>query len=381
MSNIGIGYTVLPDPREAAKYMVNEARASLASRPSLAILFSTTNYDTEQLVSNVQKELGDVPIWGGSSSTGVFANDRWLTGDKGAAALMLIANRPAGASVACVEDDPVRAGKEAAIAAMKQAGGQVSAFLTLAFMGPEEKLLEGVMQVAPGTPVVGGSASDHQAESKFFEYGDGHAQRGAFALGAVGGEVGYAFAHGYRLTGKKAVITKATGRRIITLDNRPALDVYAEWTKQKKADLLGSAILFFSVFHPLLMHKGEATLSVHPVGGNEDGTIDTGVAQVEGATIELGEGTADELINAVAPVIRRAAKNVKKPEAVILSHCGGRAIGLGDRISEVAGQVQKAVGEVPWIGYLAFGEQGCLVPGEATHMNLGLSALVLGAKS
>lgn len=169
---------------------------------------------------------------------------------------------------------------------MKQAGGQVSAFLTLAFMGPEEKLLEGVMQVAPGTPVVGGSASDHQAESKFFEYGDGHAQMGAFTLGAVGGEVGYAFAHGYRLTGKKAVITKATGRRIITLDNRPALDVYAEWTKQKKADLLGSAILFFSVFHPLLMHKGEATMSVHPVGGNEDGTIDTGVAQIEGATIE-----------------------------------------------------------------------------------------------
>lgn len=98
MSNIGIGYTVLPDPREAAKYMVNEARANLAGRPSLAILFSTTNYDTEQLVSNVQKELGDVPIWGGSSSTGVFANDRWITGDKGAAALMLIANRQARAS-------------------------------------------------------------------------------------------------------------------------------------------------------------------------------------------------------------------------------------------------------------------------------------------
>ncbi len=381
MSNIGIGFTILPEPREAAAYMVNEARAKLSGRPQLAVLFSTTDYEPEQLVMSVQRELGDVPIWGGSSSTGVFANDRWITGDRGAAALMLIANRPAGASVACVEDDPVRAGKEATLAAVKQAGGHVSALLTLAFMGPEEKLLEGVMQVVPGAPVVGGSASDHHAESKFFQYGDGHAHMGAFTLGAIGGEVGYAFAHGYRLTGKRAVITKATGRRIITLDNRPALDVYAEWTNQKKVDLLGSAILVYSVYHPLLMHKHDTTLSVHPVGGNEEGTIDTGVAMIEGVTLELGESTPDELIHAVAGVIRNAAKNVKKPEAVILSHCGGRAIGLGDRIGEAAGEVRKAVGEVPWIGYLAFGEQGCIIPGEASHANLSLSALVLGSKN
>jgi hypothetical protein len=381
MNNIGVGFTVVPDPREAAAYMVEHARANLSGRPNLALLFSTTDYDTESLVMNVQKELGDVPIWGGSSSTGVFANDRWVTGDKGAAALMLIANRPAGAGVACVEDDPVRAGKEATLAAVKQAGGDVNALLTLAFMGPEEKLLEGVMQVAPGVPVVGGTASDHHAESKFFQYGDGHAQMGAFTLGAVGGEIGYAFAHGYRLTGKKAVITKAAGRRIMTLDNRPALDKYCEWTNQKKADLLGSAILVYSVYHPILMHKGNVTLCVHPVGGNEDGTIDTGVAIVEGTTLELGESTPEELIHAVAGVIRSAAKNVQKPEAVILSHCGGRAIGLGDRIGEVAGEVRKAVGEVPWIGYLAFGEQGCPIPGEASHANLSLSALVLGSKN
>jgi hypothetical protein len=100
---------------------------------------------------------------------------------------------------------------------------------------------------------------------------------------------------------------------------------------------------------------------------------------IEGKLIELGEGTADELISEVETVVRKAAQGVKKPEAVILSHCGGRAIGLGNRIAEVAGQVRKAVGEVPWIGYLAFGEQGCMVPGEASHANLSLSALVLGA--
>ena len=230
---------------------------------------------------------------------------------------------------------------------------------------------------APGVPVVGGSASD--ASGRFLQFGYGHVETNAVAVGAVGGEIGYAFANGYQLTGHKAVITRAQGRKIIELDHRPALDVYAEWTKEQKATVSGGAILTYSVFHPLLMHKNGVTLTVHPVNANDDGSIDTGAAIVEGKTIELGAATLDELINAVAPVVRAAAQNVKKPNAVILSHCGGRAIGLGDRIGDVAGQVKKAVGELPWIGYLAFGEQGTPVPGENAHANLSLSALVLGS--
>jgi len=377
MTNIGVSYTVLPEARTAANYLVNEARIGLTNRPNLAILFATADYDTQALVSSVQEELGDVPIWGGSSMNGVFANDRWISAEKGAAALMLIADRPAGAALNCVEDDPAASATSATLAAIQQAGGVANAILTLAFMGPEEKLLEGVAKAAPHVPVVGGSASD--ASGRFQQFGYGRAETNAVTIGALGGEIGYCFAHGYKLTGHTAVVTRAQGRKIIELDRRPALDVYAEWTQEKKTNVLGGAILTYSVFHPLLIHKNGVTLTVHPVNANEDGSIDTGVAIVEGKTIELGAATPDELINAVEPVIRAAARQVKKPSAVVLSHCGGRAIGLGARIDEVAGQVKKAVGEVPWIGYLAFGEQGTPVPGEGVHANLSLSALVLGS--
>src|SRR5512147_3237776 len=220
MTNLGISYTVLPEARAAANYLVNEARAGLTNRPSLAILFATADYDTQALVSGVQEELGNVPIWGGSSMNGVFANDRWVTAEKGAAALMLIADRPAGAAVNCVEDDPVAAGTAATLAAVQQAGGAASAILTLAFMGPEEKLLEGVAKAAPNVPVVGGSASD--ATGRFQQFGYGRVETAAVAVAALGGEIGYAFAHGYKLTGNKAVITRAQGRKIVELDYRPA---------------------------------------------------------------------------------------------------------------------------------------------------------------
>lgn len=379
MSTVGTGHTTLADPLAAAAQVVERAKAGLEGKPTLAILFSTTDYDTEALVSSVQKHLGDVPLWGGTSSTGVFAPEGWITGPQGAASLMLLSGRPAGAAVLPVGDDPVAVGKQAAATALAQAGGSAQVLLTLAFMGPEEGLLAGVAQAAPGVPVVGGSSSDHTPEGKWQQFGNGHSYKGAFTIAALGGEVGYAFAHGYKLTGKKAVITRAAGRRLIELDHRLAMDVYAEWTGKPKAELSGSAILIFSVLHPLLLHKSGVTLSVHPVGGNDDGSIDTGVLLAEGQTLELGASTPDDLIGEVEKVVRDAAGQVAHPTAVLLSHCGGRAIALGDRIGEVAGKVQQAIPGLPWIGYLAFGEQGCALPGQACHANLSLSVLALGA--
>ncbi len=102
----------------------------------------------------------------------------------------------------CVEDDPVATGTSATLAAIQQAGGVANAILTLAFMGPEEKLLEGVAKAAPNVPVVGGSASD--ASGRFLQFGYGHVETNAVAVGAVGGEIGYAFAHGYQLDRKQS---------------------------------------------------------------------------------------------------------------------------------------------------------------------------------
>ena len=115
MNNIGVSSTVLADPSAAANKLVNEACAGLKDRPSLAILFATTDYDTQALVKGVDQALGGVPLWGGSSNAGVFANDQWVTpqggaGAKGAAALMLIADRPGGAAVEPVGGDPAVAG-------------------------------------------------------------------------------------------------------------------------------------------------------------------------------------------------------------------------------------------------------------------------------
>jgi hypothetical protein len=379
MSGIGTGSTTSTDPKAAAAELVQRAKAGLTSTPTLAILFATTQYDTEALVSGVSDLLGDVPLWGGSSSTGVFQDVGWVTKEGGAAALMLIADRAAGVAVAPVGDgDGYAAGKGAALAALKQLDGAPSALLTIAFMGPEEEILRGIADVAPGVPVVGGTSSDHSPDGKFQQFANGHAYKDHFAIAALGGPIGYAFTNGYRPTGKKATVTKATGRTVFELDGRRAMDVYSEWVGRPESEIGGGALVSFSVEYPLLFHKDGITYSAHPVNSNADGSMDFGAAMSPGMLLELGETSVNGLIAEAGNVAHKAALEVGEPKAMVLAHCGGRAIALGDRIGEISAELEHTVGHLPLIGYLAFGEQGVSVEGIPTHADLSLSALVLG---
>jgi hypothetical protein len=378
MGAIATGYTTTSDPEAAAADLVRQATTGLDGQPTLAILFATTQYDTEHLASRVSDSLGGIPLWGGSSSTGIFTEAGWITSDAGAAGLMLIAGRPAAVGVAQVGDDAVEAGRAATRQAMGRLGGDASALLTIAFMGPEEDILKGVAEVAPGVPVVGGTSSDHSPDGKFQQFANGHAYKGHFAIAALGGPIGYAFTNGYRLTGKKGTVTKASGRRAFEVDGRRAMDVYTEWVGKPESEIGGGAILPFSVQHPLLFHKDGTTYSAHPVNTNPDGSIDFGAAMSPGMVLELGENSVNGLIAEAGNAVHRAAQAVAEPEAVVLAYCGGRAIALGGRISEIPGELEHVLGRVPLIGYLAFGEQGCSVPGVPTHADLSVSTLVLG---
>ena len=134
----------------------------------------------------------------------------------------------------------------------------------------------------------------------------------------------------------------------------------------------------FSVQYPLLFHKDGITYSAHPVNSNPDGSMDFGAAMSPGMVLELGEASVNGLIAEAGNAVHKAALGVGQPKAILLAHCGGRAIALGERIKEIPAELEHTVGRVPLIGYLAFGEQGCSVAGIPTHADLSLAALVLG---
>jgi hypothetical protein len=165
---------------------------------------------------------------------------------------------------------------------------------------------------------------------------------------------------------------------VFELGGRRAMDVYSEWVARPESEIGGGALVSFSVQYPLLFHKDGITYSAHPVNSNPDGSMDFGAAMSPGMVLELGEASVNGLIAEAGNVLYKAVQGVGHPKAIVLAHCGGRAIALGDRIREIPAEVEHAVGQMPLIGYLAFGEQGVSVAGIPTHADLSLSALVLG---
>ena len=378
MSKISVGFSTIANEASAAAKAVGAALGQLEGKPDLAILLSTVDYNVEKVVAAVQEKLKDVPIWGGTSSAGIIGPTGLVSGKQGALGIMLISSIQAGVGGVELGDDPQAAGLKAAQTAVEQIEGSPDVLLMMSAPGNEEAVMEGIKQISKDVPIMGGSSADNTLEGNWHQFANGEVLSNGVTVAALSGTgLGCAFSGVYRPTGKKAKITKLDGRTLIELNNQPALSVYSKWLGKPEAELR-DAILVESVKAPIAKQIGDFYQVAHPADATDSGEIGIFVNYSEGDELELLEASLDELIAGVKSVVSQAAKKVEKPAGVILVHCAGRNMVIGERMSEVSSQIKDAAGNVPAIGLLAFGEQGTIETGESYHANLMLSALVLG---
>ena len=94
---------------------------------------------------------------------------------------------------------------------------------------------------------------------------------------------------------------------------------------------------------------------------------------VNTAVIQM-EASVDELINSTGKTLKETNKMLDQDAgAYLLVHCGGRRLGIGDRIGEVAKQLKKESHGVPFITVFTFGEYGVKDHGANTTGGLMLS--------
>jgi len=379
MGNISVGFSTAKGEVVAVSQAIETALRNLKGKPSLAILFSTVDYDCQKIVTASQEKLGGIPLWGGTSSTGIIGPDGFVVGEDGALGIMLISGIQAGVACAELGEDATLSGLNAAKAANEKIDHTPGVFLMLGPPGGEEEVIEGIKKVASGAPIVGGSAADNTLEGLWRQFSNDEVCENCITVAALSGvKCGYDFSGCYNPTGKTATITKADGRTIIELDGQPALSVYAELTGKEQSQLLDGNILVESVCAPIGKKVGDFHQIAHPASVEESGEIGIFVTFSEGDEVELMTANIDELIAAVKTVVKQAAKKIDSPAGVLLVHCAGRRIAIDERMDEASTQVKAAVGEVPVIGFLSFGEQGTIVTGENYQGNLMLSALVFG---
>ena len=311
-----------------------------------------------------------------------------LCREKGFTGILAIGDPETEVGVASSErgKDPRETGRKVAMEAMKKAGrtDAPAYFYMVASPAEEEFYIKGIQDVIGMVPVFGGSAADNTVEGKWSIYTNDKvfADGVAVAFFYTDKEMKNVFTGAYNETTNSGIITKVNGNRTLAeIDGVPALKKYASWTGAKAKDLKENNLLVTTITKPLGVKDrlGDLVAIRHPMYGNEDGSMNIGANLAVNTAIIQMEATVDELIDSTGKTMKELNKEMENDVgAYLLIHCGGRRLGIGDRIDEVAKQLKKEAKGVPFIAVFTFGEYGVKDNGGNTTGGLMLSFTALG---
>lgn len=397
-NEIAYGWSLKDTGQEAVEEAVAMMKKKLKDKnPYYVLLWYTIAYNPQEIKETLQKLLGEnVQIHGSSSSVGVITPDGYHIGKIGSLAVLGIASEKvkigvAGASLEKLE--PKAAGKKAIQEAIVNFGQKEKpkvVYITAA-PGQEEEILSGIEEVIGSeVPIIGGSSGDETLKSRWSNIANNDVFSSGLVLSAVFSDlkIGYGHDFGYLKSTKKGLATKSEARILYEIDNKPAAEVYNEWTggKFNKELAEGGMILGKATFYPLgkiLMNeeKGEYFPS-HPGLINLPEKSLTMFTNIKiGDELVLLEGNWEWLINRVQKTSRKAllSAGISSSEGLFAfyTYCTGNLLGIPEsERAKINVLLKEELGEIPYIGGFTLGEQ-IYFPGIGSrHANLVNSLIV-----
>lgn len=368
-----VGYSTLKDSyakgKEAAK------NANVGMRPKLGMMYCSCNDDVEEVVSGAMSSMKGAPLIGCTSSGMIMTNDGIIESEDGFAGLMSFDDKNINIGVAAHKagKNAREIGRKVARAAVENAGENYSPnyFYMVASPKEEEDYLMGIQDVIGRVPMFGGSAADDTVEGNWKIFcNDQVFQDGvAVAFFYTDNDIVTSYTGAYRDTENYGLITEVKNdRTLVKIDGVSALKKYADWIGKKPSELKGQNLLVASITKPLGVKDplGNLTVVRHPMFGDDMGTktttddvINLGNKVVEKTAIVQLEATVDELIKSTKTTLKDVKSQLStEPAGYFLVHCGGRKLGIGDRIDEVYKNLVEEARGIPFITVFTFGEYG-----------------------
>jgi hypothetical protein len=354
----------------------------LGGQPDWVMLHWSGYYDPAELALTASKLLPPGRLHG-LVSTHSFMGNIHLDDRETRVALVGIRDDGGdwGVGESPLNGNPFQAGVRAVSAALLKAnrlGEMPSMVLMSASGGGEEDIIRGIESVVgQSVPVVGGSClpSDYSGAALI-------STESVLADGVVvtvmfpSVPVACAFHSGFSPAGPRGVVTRADGRHLIEIDGRAAREVYAEWAAYVATEPLPTFGIplkrvmeteVFCIVTPSLAENGDVLLSSAVESGNEVCLmqVDTGAiimrpAQTCDFAAQMLELDADALQGAL--VIYDQACRVQ----------------VGSSAFEIGSSLQAMLGQAPFFGWFATGEQGRFFDRRNHHGSQMVSALVFG---
>ena len=387
MLKSNVGWSTNEDSYKQGKETAAKAVVDLV-QTKVAFLYTSVDCDVEKVLEGAKSELGTAPIVGCTSSAGIITPDGFISGENGFTGILALGDPDLEVGVAgsSKQGSARETGRKVAKEAMKNANKNEAPayFYMVASPGEEEDYVKGIEDVIGRVPIFGGSAADNTVEGKWSIYTNDKvfSDGVAVAFFYTDKEMANVFTGEYNETENSGIITKLNGKRtLVEIDGVPAIKKYAEWTKTKSKDLEGGNLLVTTITKPLGVKDplGDLIAIRHPMYGNPDKSMNIGANLAINTAIIQMEATVDELIDSTGKTLREVNKEINSEVgAYLLVHCGGRRLGIGDRIDEVSKQLKKEANGKPFIAIFTFGEYGVKDHGANTTGGLMLSFTAFG---
>jgi hypothetical protein len=359
---------------EAGEAAAREAMAGLNGAPAdVVLVFGTTGYDQQELLRGVVAITGDTPL-AGCSAEGIIIQG---AADEGSHAVTVTAIASSSLTlhtfhVTDAARDPRAAGE--ALAAM--VSGQPDAKRKLLVVFPDGLTINctaflGALQgglASPAPLIAGGGAGGVMDTWQDYQYHAGKVYRDSVSALLIGGDVvaDLVVSHGCQPMGIERTVTKVEAPYVVTIDDKPTVDVFREYIDDEGGEMHVEDLLFMCVGVKLPEEdaKGYGQLLIRsPVAGpdKERGAVPFAGQILEGSRIQMARRDPESMRDRAVDATRTLAARHEGERPLMVFHfdCAARGrVVLGEQaVAMGILPLQQALGtDLPWIGFYCFGE-------------------------
>jgi hypothetical protein len=361
---VSVGRSSDPNPAVAGCEAV--AGAVAGEDPKLLVVFASEAYYLRALLAAVREEAPGVALIGCSTAGEIAASG------PGDSSVVITGFGGPGFSAATgvgrnASTAPREAGAGAAgaIRRLDDREHRVLIILSDGLAGRQQEIVRGAYgEVGAAVPLVGGCAGDDMQMQATHQLYEGEVLSDGVVAAALGSDspIGIGVRHGWRRVGDSMLITSSADSRVLTIDNRPALDAYLERLgAPAEAHRDPAAFTQFAQTHPLGLARRRGEEAVRFVGEADfQERALVCIAEVpQGSIAWFMEGDDESVLNATDAACADALASLDgaPPLGLVAFDCIARRGVLGDE--GVAQEIERVAGTAPGAavaGFYTYGE-------------------------
>jgi len=369
---ISFGISQAKEHIQAVNEAVGHALIGLKNTPpSLAIIFTSSEFAHPLVLKATNNLLGEIPIIG-SSSQGIITNKGIF--NYGFAILLVSLSTQTFFNTASVKnidkESSLAAGENLATSLLygfKNVHRSLSIIFSDKLITDGTNLINGVQEgLGRSFPLIGASSADNFAAQKTFQYINNELLSGSCSGILFGGKFNFGFGvkHGWLALGKMRIATESNNNVIHQIDGVPAAKLYEDYFAK---DIMGLAkeLHKISISYPIGVYlPGEKEyLLRNIVSIKDDGSLVTRGDIPQGSKIRLMVSTKESRLGAVSQACQEAQKNLAglKAKFVIVFDSAARSLLLGRQNQAELEVIKEEFGkDTPIIGMYTNGEQAPL---------------------